>query len=367
MAVRSSATTEDLPTASFAGQQETFLHISGINELLDSIKKCMASLFTDRAIAYRKEQDISEKDMGISIGVQKMVNADNGAAGVMFTLETESGHPDFVTINASYGLGETIVGGTVNPDEYMVNKNRLRAGFSPIVKKICGDKKVYAAYNNKTKKVELHDVTHNKQEQFVLSDSQILELARYGLVIEDYFGKPMDIEWAFDSIDKKLYIVQARPETVHSNVHSTANTFTLYTLGLNQKAPLVAGLSIGSKIASGTVRIINSVADSKRFKQGDVLVTRMTDPDWVPLMKIAAAIVTDFGGRTCHAAIVARELGVPAVVGTSNATQLLHDGQEVTVDCSTGMQGSVYAGKIAFTEQKIELQAKKIRCTIISK
>ncbi len=365
VAVRSSATAEDSATASFAGQQESFLHINSSDELLDAVKKCMASLFTDRAVAYRREKNIHEADIGISIGVQKMVNSDAATSGVMFTLETESGHPGFITINASYGLGETVVGGTVNPDEFMVHKQKLRDGYKPLVKKTCGDKQIKAQYNVIKKCVEIIHVDKDLQKRFCLTDQEIFELAQYGLIIEDYFSArhavwaPMDIEWAQDSIDKKLYIVQARPETVH--VHQNKNRLQLYTLSAPEKPEVIlAGLSIGRKIASGNVVILESPANAAAFKDGDILVTHMTDPDWVPIMKKAAAIITDRGGRTCHAAIVARELGVPAVVGTQDGTKILKNGQQVTVDCSQGAQGFIYAGKISFKVQEYNVDAKKL-------
>lgn len=354
VAVRSSAAAEDSATASFAGQQESFLHISGTDALLDAIKSCMASLFTDRALAYREDRGIDSNDIGISVGVQKMVNADQAVSGVMFTLETESGHPGFVTINAAYGLGESIVGGMVNPDEYMVHKQKLRDGYKPLVKKECGDKQVAVRYNAAQKGVETVKVDPEKQQLFCLSDQEIAELAHYGLVIEDYFSarnkqwSPMDIEWAQDDIDKKLYIVQARPETVHAR--QTKSELKLYTLS-SHVAPtrLITGLSIGRTIASGRIKIIASPDKAQDFQKGDILVTTMTDPDWVPLMEKAAAIITDRGGRTCHAAIVARELGVLALVGTQHATQKLTNGQLVTVDCSKGSEGFVYEGAIPFT------------------
>ncbi len=365
VAVRSSATSEDSAAASFAGQQQSFLHISGVDALLDAIKKCMASLFTDRAIAYRNDKGFDSKDAGISVGVQKMINSDGATSGVMFTLETESGHPEFITINASYGLGETIVGGMVNPDEFMVHKPKFRDGCKPLVKKVCGNKQVAARYNAIIDSVEIITVDADKRQHFCLSDEQIFELASYGLIIEDYFSarknawSPMDIEWAQDSIDKKLYIVQARPETVH--VHQDRSHIQVYELSPQEKPQIIlTGLSIGRKIASGKVVIMLAPTDLDAFQEGDILVTQMTDPDWVPIMKKAAAIITDRGGRTCHAAIVARELGVPAVVGTQKGTQILKNGVLVTVDCSQGTQGFVYSEKIPFKTQKYPVSAKKL-------
>lgn len=365
VAVRSSATAEDSAEASFAGQQESYLHIAGIDELLVAIKKCMASLFTDRAIAYRKEKGFNIQDIAISIGVQKMVNSDAATSGVMFTLETESGHPGFITINASYGLGETIVGGTVNPDEFMVHKQKLRDGYKPLVKKVCGDKQVKAVYDATKKSVELVPVSEKQRHQFCLGDQQIFELAQYGLTIENYFSKeknnwtPMDIEWAQDSIDKNIYIVQARPETIHAT--KSKAKLEIYSLALQEKQQaILTGLSIGRTIASGKVVVIDTPAQAGDFNAGDVLVTSMTDPDWVPIMSKASAIITDHGGRTCHAAIVARELGVPAIVGTQQGTQILKNGQLVTVDCSKGSQGFIYSGKLSFTVQEYTVDAKKL-------
>lgn len=351
VAVRSSATAEDLPTASFAGQQDSFLYIQGIDALLVASKKCMASLFNDRAIAYRQEKGFDLKDIALSVGVQKMVNASKATSGVMFTLETESGNPDFITINASFGLGESVVQGSVNPDEYMVHKGRLQAGFKPLVKKVCGDKKVMTVHDKMHNRVHEVPVLKKRQRQFCLTDDQIFELAHYGMVIEKHFGRAMDIEWAQDARDKKLYIVQARPETVHQ---TKPTTFTAYTLHPTT-TPILTGLSIGRGVVSGKVRIIDTPAHAATFKAGEILVTHMTDPDWVPLMKRAAAIITDQGGRTCHAAIVARELGVPALVGSVHATTTLHDGQEITLDCSNGTQGAVYAGKLPLTTQQVNV------------
>ncbi len=364
VAVRSSATTEDLPSASFAGQQESFLHISGFQHLLESIKKCMASLFTDRAVAYRNEKGFKGSDISISVGVQKMVQADDAVSGVMFTLEIESGHPDFITINSAYGLGEAIVGGKVNPDEYMVHKPTVRQGYKPLVKKLCGDKQVKAYYEPKQKNVAFAPVPLDARNTFCLSDDQIFELARYGMIIEDYFSQrkgswcPMDIEWAQDSFDKKLYIVQARPETVHAQ--EDKQKLKIYQIvPKNLPNPLVCGLSIGRKIVSGAVKIILEPSDTQSFNQGDILVTTMTDPDSVPLMKIAGGIITDQGGRTCHAAIVARELGVPTLIGTGNATNILKDGQTITLDCSSGSEGMVYPGILPFKIQQISLESSE--------
>ncbi len=365
VAVRSSATAEDSAEASFAGQQESFLHIQGEEALLNATKKCMASLFTPRAIAYRKDKGFTLDQVSIAVGVQKMVNSDEASSGVMFTLETESGHQGFVTINASYGLGETVVGGHVTPDEFMVHKQKLQEGFKPLVKKVCGEKQVQACYNIKNRNIEILPVAPERQIQFSLTDSQVFELAHFAIIIEDYFSKrvgcwsPMDIEWAQDSSDNFLYIVQARPETIHT--HQNKALLTTYHLQKNSEIEeLVIGLSIGRKIASGRVKNIKSPQDINEFKHGDILVTHMTDPDWVPLMKKAAAIITDRGGRTCHAAIVARELNVVAVVGTGNATEVLKDGQLVTVDCSSGMKGIVYEGRIPFEVQELNPEDKEI-------
>ena len=362
VAVRSSAVSEDLPTASAAGQQESYLHIKGVDQLLLAIKKCMASLFTDRAITYRHEKGL-EQAVGISVGVQKMVRADRAVSGVMFSLETDSGHKDFVTINASWGLGEAVVQGSVTPDEYLVHKQLLTGGFKPLVKKTCGDKRVTYAYHAQTRKVSQRLTPVRKQQQFCLSNDEVFELAHAAIAIENYYSSltqswsPMDIEWAQDQDDGKFYIVQARPETVH--VHDTHDQLAVYVSTERSAQPLVAGMSVGRKIATGRVRVISSLSNMREFNDGEILVTPMTDPDWLPIMKRASAVITDHGGRTCHAAIVARELGIPALVGAQTATQVLKPGQEVTVDTSQGAQGFVYAGKLAYEVKNITLQTSK--------
>lgn len=361
VAVRSSATAEDLPTASFAGQQETFLNIRGIEEVLVSCKRSMASLFTDRAIVYRVEHGFDHFKVALSVGIQKMVRSDLASAGVAFSLDTESGFKDVVVINSAYGLGETVVKGTVNPDEFIIYKPKLREGFTPIIKKYCGDKQVKCIVTESLKEpTKIVAVEKDKQRRFSLSDQDILELARAVLTIEDYYSEikkhwlPMDVEWAKDGIDGKLYILQARPETVHAL--EKYDVITRYVLE-NHDAykPIVTGLSIGQKIVSGKARIIKKVTEIDKIKDGDILVTEMTDPDWVPAMKRAAGIITDRGGRTCHAAIVSRELGITAIVGTDNASTILVDGQPITIDCSRGKIGFVYSGELPFKIVKIKL------------
>jgi pyruvate, water dikinase len=362
VAIRSSATAEDLPHASFAGQQETYLHIQGQKQVLDAIKNCMASLFTDRAIVYRIEQNFDHFQVAISVGVQKMVRSDKASSGVLFTLETESGFKDLIVINSSYGLGENIVQGLVNPDEFHVHKPTLIQGYKPIIKKKLGSKESKLIYTNKPQaSVKNVSVLRKDRIQFSLTDAEILELARQALIIENYYSElrqawsPMDIEWAKDGIDNQLYILQARPETVHSS-RSRADILTRYTLTQQHDSPLIAGLSIGRKIAHGMARICNTIQDITDFNEGDILVTPMTDPDWIPYMKKAAAIITDQGGRTCHAAIVSRELGIPALVGTLRATEIIPDGAEITVDCSNGAIGYVYLAKLPFTIEKTQLR-----------
>ncbi len=358
IAIRSSATAEDLPTASFAGQQDTYLNVSGIDAIVPLCKAAMASLFTNRALSYRIEQGFENTNIGISIGIQKMVRSDKACSGVLFSIDTESGFKDALIINSSYGLGETLVQGLVTPDEFHVHKPTLRQGYKPIIKKQVGTKHtklIYSTTHNQTTlqvPVEIHE-----QEIFSLTDAEILELARMGLIIEDYYCQArnywsaMDIEWAKDGIDHQLYIVQARPETFHSQ-SINKDQLTRYHLDDSSAQPLVltTGHSIGHKISSGTARLL-SIEDADLFNEGDILVTPMTDPDWVPLMKKASAIITDNGGRTCHAAIVSRELGVPALVGTGNATKTLHEGQSITVDCSQGSLGYVYDGLVPFSKQ----------------
>ena len=355
VAVRSSATAEDLPEASFAGQQETFLNISGEDNVLDACRKCYASLFTDRAISYREEQDFDHLQVALSVGVQKMVRADKGGAGVMFSLDTETGFPDVVVINAAWGLGENVVQGIVNPDEYRVFKPLLsEEDKSPIIDKHLGAKQkkmVYARGGSKTTRNV--DTRKKERRAFVLGDEEILQLARWAAAVEKHYDKPMDVEWARDGEGGDLYIVQARPETVQSQ--KEASSLKSYTL--NEKSQvLLSGLAIGQGIGAGTVQVIRTADEIGRFKKGNVLVTEMTDPDWVPVMKKAAALVTDLGGRTSHAAIVSRELGLTAVVGTGDGTDTLNDDQEVTVSCAEGDQGTVYDGLLDYNERDVNLK-----------
>ncbi|MFA4936960.1 MAG: phosphoenolpyruvate synthase [Patescibacteria group bacterium] len=353
VAVRSSATAEDLPDASFAGQQETYLHIKGEQEVMIAAKKCISSLFTNRAIFYRQTKGFDHFEIALSVGVQKMVRSDKGSSGVMFTIDTESGFRNVVLINAAYGLGEFVVKGAVNPDEFYVYKPTLKQGFKAIISKQIGSKEIKLIYNNNknnpTKKVSVLPEDRNK---FCITEKEILQLAEWGMKIEEYYKKPMDIEWAKDGISKKLFIVQARPETVESVKSITV--LEQYQLKKKGKV-LVTGAAVGAKIGSGAVSIIKSVKEINKFKLGSVLVTVMTDPDWVPIMKQASAIVTEEGGRTCHAAIVSRELGIPAIVGTQVATKKLKNNQMVTVSCADGAVGKVYEGKLPFKIKKTNL------------
>lgn len=330
VAVRSSATAEDLPEASFAGQQETFLNVRGYDDLLESCRKCYASLFTDRAIAYREEQGFDHLDVALSVGVQKMVRADKASAGVLFTIDTETGFPDVVVINAAWGLGETVVQGSVTPDEYRVFKPLLEdEELVPIIQKELGDKQKKMTYaTGGTATTKTVDTTQNERRSFVLNEDEILRLARWSTRIQKHYGQAMDIEWAKDGETGEPFILQARPETVQSQKESgSLKTYTLQERGER----LLSGLAIGEAIAAGDVCVIESAEEIDQFVTGSILVTGMTDPDWVPIMKRAAGIVTDFGGRTSHAAIVSRELGIPAIVGTGEATSTLEDGQSVTI------------------------------------
>lgn len=356
VAVRSSATAEDLPGASFAGQQETYLNVNGEKELLLSVRKCFASLFTNRAISYRVDKGFSMFDVLLSVGIQKMVRSDLGASGVMFTLDTETGFDKVVVINGSYGLGEMIVLGRVTPDEFIVFKPSLEKGYYPILSKTMGDKDIKLIYDKKgTKKVKVNAVDQNK---FCLKDDEVSKLAAWGVTIEKYFSKkrgkyqPMDTEWAKDGKTGELFIVQARPETVHAESNKTL--YEEYVLK-EKGTVLVKGIAIGSKIASGRVRVIKEAKQMSTFKAGEILVTEITDPDWEPIMKIASAIITERGGRTSHAAIVSRELGVPCIVGTGNATKVLKNNQLVTIDCSSGKDGLAYEGKLAFEKKEHHL------------
>jgi len=355
VAVRSSATAEDLPDASFAGQQETFLNVQGADELLGACRKCYASLFTDRAISYREEKGFDHMKVALSIGVQKMVRSDLSGSGVMFSIDTESGFPDVVVINGAWGLGETVVQGTVTPDEYRVFKPLLHGdGFVPIIDKILGAKEkkmVYAKGGSKTTK--MLKTPKGEQRTFVLEDEEILTLARWAVEIEDHYEKPMDMEWARDGETDALHIVQARPETVQSR--KEAGRLKTYTLKEKGKR-LLTGVSIGEGVAAGKACLIKSAEQISQFEDGAVLVTEMTDPDWVPVMKRAAGIVTEHGGRTCHAAIVSRELGIPAVVGTGDATDKIDTGRDITLSCAEGEEGYVYDGILDFEVEEISLE-----------
>jgi pyruvate,water dikinase len=347
VAVRSSATAEDLPEASFAGQQETFLNVHGEKELLDACRKCYASLFTDRAISYRTNHGFDHMEVALSIGVQKMVRSDKGCSGVMFTIDTETGFPDVIVINGAWGLGENIVQGTVTPDEYRVFKPLLgEDNLRPIIEKNLGRKEEKMVYTKKGRASTKNISTSNRERlAFVLEDSEIIKLAKWAAIIEIHYAKPMDIEWAKDSETDEIFIVQARPETVQAR--KKAGQFKSYKL--KQKGErLLTGLSIGNAIIAGRAIVIKNARDISRFKEGSILVTGMTDPDWVPIMKKSKGIVTDHGGRTSHAAIVSRELGVPAVVGTENATKVLKDEQEITVSCAEGDRGYIYKGILEF-------------------
>ena len=350
-AVRSSATAEDLPDASFAGQQETFLNIDGFDNLLNAVRKVYASLFTDRAISYRKLRNF-KGSLSISVGVQEMVRSDIGSSGVAFTLDTESGYRGSIFITSSYGLGEGIVQGTVNPDEFYVYKKALEKNDFPIIKKSLGEKAkkmIFADNNLPGKSVKYVRVPKKETKEFSLTNNEIIELAKYAKTIEDHYKVPMDIEWAKDGKDKKIYILQARPETVQSKV---SNYFERYTL--KEKGELiVSGKSVGEKIGSGTAKVVKDISEIENIKPGDVLITDMTDPDWEPVMKIASGIVTNRGGRTCHAAIIARELGIPAIVGCNTATKFILNNSKVTVSCGEGSEGRVYKGELDYKVEKI--------------
>ncbi|MBF0256311.1 MAG: phosphoenolpyruvate synthase [Gammaproteobacteria bacterium] len=350
-AVRSSATAEDLPDASFAGQQETFLNVRGHEALLHCIHEVFASLFNDRAIAYRVHQNFDHRKVALSAGIQKMVRSDLAASGVIFTLDTESGYRDAVFITGSYGLGELVVQGAVNPDEFYVHKPTLSAGRPAILRRQLGTKAIRMTYAEGPEKVRTSPCSEAERQQFCIKDSQIEELARCALTIEQHYGRPMDIEWALDGLDGQLYVVQARPETVQSRSGGIIERYEL-----QQRGPVLCeGRAIGQRIGSGTARVISSLAQMDLVKPGDVLITDMTDPDWEPIMKRASGIVTNRGGRTCHAAIIARELGVPAVVGCGDATERVRDGEAVTVSCAEGDTGLVYQGALAFEHRTVQL------------
>ena len=361
VAVRSSATAEDLPDASFAGQQETYLNIRGEHALIEATKKCFASLFTNRAISYREDKGFGHFKVALSVGVQKMVRSDKACSGVMFSIDTESGFKDAVLINGAYGLGENVVQGSVNPDQFYVFKPTLKKGYRPVISKKLGSKKIKMIYTENGSKATTQnvEVPYSERFRFVLSDDEILTLAKWACIIEDYYSKkagkfkPMDMEWAKDGIANELFIVQARPETVQS----MKNTNVLEEYILKEKGSIIiTGLSVGTKIGSGKSHVIKNVNDIGSFKAGEVLITEKTDPDWEPIMKIASAIVTNKGGRTAHAAIIARELGIPAIVGTEKGTETVSSGIDVTVSCSEGEVGKVYKGKLKFDIHKIDLK-----------
>ena len=369
VAVRSSATAEDLPDASFAGQQETYLNVTGVEGVLAACHRCFASLFTDRAISYRQTKGFDHFDVALSVGVQKMVRSDLASAGVMFSIETETGFKDAALISAAYGLGENVVQGSVNPDEYYVFKPTLIAGFRPILDKRLGSKELRMVYDDGTKFTKNVSVPLSERGKFVLTDEEILQLARWACLIEEHYSQvhgihtPMDIEWAKDGITNQLFIVQARPETVQSQKSQNI----LRTYRLTKVTPplppsdtpplaLITGRAVGEAIGNGVANLILDASNLDRFQKGQVLVTDKTDPDWEPIMKRASAIITNQGGRTCHAAIIARELGVPAIVGCGNATEILKSGQEVTVSCAEGDEGQVYGGLLPFEVQEIPLQ-----------
>ncbi len=353
-AIRSSATAEDLPDASFAGQQETFLNVRGVDNVLQAIRHVFASLYNDRAISYRAHQGFAHGDVALSAAVQQMVRSDRGASGVMFTLDTESGFRDVVFITAAYGLGEMVVQGAVNPDEFYVHKPMLERGRPAIVRRSLGSKQQKMIYGDATaagRSVRTVEVPEAERNRFSLSDADVLELARAAVAIEKHYGRPMDIEWAKDGADGRIYVLQARPETVKSRSH----TGTDEQFRLKKRGPILAtGRAIGHKIGAGAVRVVADATHMSKVKKGDVLVTDMTDPNWEPVMKLAAAIVTNRGGRTCHAAIIARELGIPAVVGCGDATEKLRDAQAVTVSCAEGDTGNVYEGSLPFEVSAVE-------------
>ncbi|MCX7782585.1 MAG: phosphoenolpyruvate synthase [Meiothermus sp.] len=351
VAVRSSATAEDLPEASFAGQQETFLNVKGIESVLLHIKKVFASLYNDRAIAYRVHHGFAHEEVALSAGVQRMVRSDLGASGVAFTLDTESGFRDAIFITSSYGLGELLVQGAVNPDEFYVYKKGLAEGRNTILQRTLGSKLQKMVYAGEGRGVQTVETSPAERRSFSLSDADVLELAKQALLIEQHYGRPMDIEWAKDGLDGQIYILQARPETVQSRASRILERFEMLESG----PVLVTGRAVGQRIGVGTVRVINHPREMNRVQEGDVLVADMTDPDWEPVMKKAAAIVTNRGGRTCHAAIIAREMNIPAVVGTGNATRELRDGDMVTISCAEGDTGRVYAGTPRFEVKRIEL------------
>ena len=360
VAVRSSATAEDLPDASFAGQQETYLNISGEENVVRAVQRCFASLFTDRAISYREDKGFDHFSVYLSVAVQKMVRSDVACSGVMFTLDTESGFRDVVYITGAWGLGEAVVQGKVNPDEYYVFKTTLKQGYRPILSKKIGSKHIKMIYGNSAKNpIKTVKTSKEERKKFVLTDDEILTLAKWAVIIEEHYGRPMDIEWAKDGDGVnvgtgELYIVQARPETVHAVKQQ--KYYEIYRLKSEGKV-ICTGKAVGSKIGQGKARVVSDVSEISQFEEGEVLVTIMTDPDWEPIMKKAGAIVTDKGGRTCHAAIVSRELGIPCIVGTEVATQLIKTGMEITVDCTQGEEGRVLKGLVPFEVERIDFKS----------
>ncbi|MGC8712008.1 MAG: phosphoenolpyruvate synthase [Leptodesmis sp.] len=359
VAVRSSATAEDLPDASFAGQQETYLNVCGLQGLLEACHRCFASIFTDRAISYRQTKGFDHFEIALSVGVQKMVRSDLAASGVMFSIDTESGFKDVVLVTAAYGLGENVVQGAINPDEYLVFKPTLKQGFRPIVRRRLGTKEIKMIYDEGGSKFTKNiSVSRSQREEFAITDEEVLQLARWACVIEDHYSQvrgvpsPMDIEWAKDGLTGDLFIVQARPETVHSQ--KAVNILRSYQL--NERSQVLAtGRSVGGSVGQGQARVIQDPSKITLFQPGEVLITERTDPDWEPIMKKASAIVTNQGGRTCHAAIIARELGIPAIVGCGNATESIKTGQDVTISCCEGEDGHVYEGLLSFQVNEIEL------------
>ena len=355
VAVRSSATAEDLPHASFAGQQESYLNVQGRENLMNACKNCFASLFTNRAIVYREKMGFDHMKVALSVGVQKMVRADNSSSGVMFTVDTETGFPNALIINGSWGLGENVVKGTVNPDQFYVFKPQLKNHEkNPVLERVLGSKEVKMIYaSDDGGSTENIPTTITERQSFVLNNDEVLKLARWGVVIEDHYGRAMDIEWVKDDLTQDLFIVQARPETIHSR--HTNGIFKSYTLKEKSPELVIKGLSVGNTIVSGRVKLVRDTTDLSGINSETILVTEMTEPDWVPALRNAAGIVTDFGGRTCHAAIVSRELGIPAVVGTDKATKTLKEGDEITISSAEGDEGKIYKGRLQFDVEEIDL------------
>lgn len=362
VAVRSSGTAEDLPDASFAGQQDTFLNVKGSNKLIDSVRKCIASLFTNRAISYRQSRGYNHLKVALSVGVQKMVRSDKASSGIMFTIDTQSGSENLIMINSIYGIGENIVSGKVTPDEFSVFKPTLKQNNLPILKRQLGNKNIKMIYSQDDATVNIQ-TSKDEQESFSLSDDEVIALAKYGLKIEEHYSsvagsyRPMDIEWAKDGDTQELFIVQARPETVQSQKlpNNILTEYQLLDKGINKEV-LISGKAVGEKIGTGKVRILHDLSNANEFKDGEVLVANITDPDWEPIMKKASAVVTNKGGRTCHAAIIAREIGVPTIVGTKNATKILSDGLDVTISCAQGEEGFVYKNILDFEIKEISLE-----------